>query len=151
MILSAEAERLEAAELSSARPDMGVVVLAHEPPHSYGMLLLAAGVTCIPWCAPVAAIIYGVYLASHGGCLFLPASGEIIERRDRRKDPVLTKREMDILERSCASMSPTEIATELSISVETVRDYTSRLRRKLMVPTARELTGLYLPPVLTLS
>ncbi len=151
VILDEAAERQDAAELRSTRPDVGVVVLAHQPPHSYGMLLLAAGMTCIPWSASAAAILSGVHLSAQGGCLFLAASGEMVERADRRKEPVLTKRETDILERSNIGMSPMEIATELRISVTTVRDYTARLRRKLKVPSTRELAELYIPPVLKLS
>ncbi len=148
VVLDEAAERQDAAGLRSARPDVGVVVLAHQPPHSYGMLLLAAGITCIPWSASAATIRSGVHLSAQGGCLFQAASGELVERADRRKKPVLTKRETDILERSNSGMSPIEIATELRISVTTVRDYTARLRRKLKVSSTRELAELYIPPAL---
>jgi DNA-binding NarL/FixJ family response regulator len=148
VILDETSERLEAVELRSARPEVGIVVLAYEPTYTYGMLMLAAGMTCLPWSAPGPAILHAVHFTAQGGCVFASQDGDRIERRDRRKDRVLTRREIDVLGRLSDGMSTAMIATELRISIETVRAYTTSLRRKLKVSSTRELTGLYIPPTL---
>ncbi len=147
VVLDEAAERLEAEVLRAAQPELGIVVQAHEPTYVYGLLLLAAGMTCLPQDASAAAVLRAVHLTAQKGCAFV-WEGHLIERRDRRNERVLTKREIDVLERMSTGMSPTAIAEELAISIATVRHYTTSLRRKLRISSLRELAGLYIPSML---
>ena len=151
VILDERAERHEAVGLRSARPDVGLLVLAHEPTYIYGVLLLAAGITCLSLPASATAILHAVHVTAQGGCVFVSPDEGLTERPDRRKDRLLTKRETDVLVRFSSGMSPAKIAIDLCISVETVRAYTTSLRHKLRLSSARDLVGLYIPSALTIG
>lgn len=138
-----------AARLRSTHPDAGIVVLAHQPTYSYGMFLLAAGATCLPWSVSAEALCDCVHLAAQGGCIYVSSDGDRVERG--RKGRIITCREMEVLERVRQGKSPGEIALELKIAPETVRTYEKRLQRKLKLSSTRDLVGIQIPPMLGLN
>jgi DNA-binding NarL/FixJ family response regulator len=119
----------------------GVIVLARDPTHSYGMVLLAAGVTCIACNASTGQILDSLHVACQGGCMFVSADGHRIEQPNRADVQILTKRENDVLAGLSHEKSHEEIAQHLSISVATVKKHTTRLLYKLGAPSKRELAG----------
>jgi DNA-binding NarL/FixJ family response regulator len=117
-----------------------IVVLAREPRHSFGMVLLTAGVACVAGNASVTDILATVHIAARGGCVFVSSDRRRIERPDHEQ-PTLTKRECQVLERLSEDVSYEEIARDLEISVATIKKYTSGLLRKLGASSKRELRG----------
>jgi DNA-binding NarL/FixJ family response regulator len=148
VFLDEEDEYVDAARLLSLRPAIALVVLAREPTPTYGMLLLAAGITCLSLRTSATAVLRAVHLAAGGGCSFVSSDEETVERPDRRKGRILSGREIQTLELVSEGRSPAEIALEWKISVETVRRHITHLRRKLKVPSKRDLIGIQIPPAL---
>jgi two-component system, NarL family, response regulator DevR len=132
-----------------ARRNVGMIVLEHRPPSGYGMLLIAAGVSCLPMSIAATEILRAVHLVARGGCVFCAESGEVVERDDRSSGTVLTRREIEVLELISTGSSDGEIALRLMISAETVRTHIANLRRKLRVPSRRHLVGAIIPTALT--
>jgi DNA-binding NarL/FixJ family response regulator len=151
VVLDELAEQTEAVKLRADCPEVGLVVLAREPPLHYGMLLLAAGMTCLPWSASAEAILRAVHLTAQGGCAFVSSESETVEHPDRRKGRILTQRQLQVLGHVSEGRSPAEIALALELSIETVRRHITHLRRKLKVPSTRSLVGIQIPPALQLS
>jgi DNA-binding NarL/FixJ family response regulator len=116
-------------------------VLARDPAHSYGMVLLAAGVTCVPCNASTGDILDALHVACQGGCMFVPANGHPTKQPDRANVQILTRRESEVLEDLSREKSHAEIAQHLSISAATVKKHTTRLLCKLGASSKRELAG----------
>jgi DNA-binding NarL/FixJ family response regulator len=128
---------------------VGIVVVAHNPPVIYGMLLLAAGLSCLSSNASAADILGAVRIAAQGGCVFLADGGDRFERHDRSKNGILTRREVEVLTLVNGGESDAKIALRLDISIETVRKHVANLRRKLKVSHRSALVGIQIPACLT--
>jgi DNA-binding NarL/FixJ family response regulator len=134
--------RLLAPSVLAIQAATGVVVLVRDPALSYGMALLAAGVTCVARNASTRDILDSLYVACRGGCMFVSANGHRIEQLNRANVQILTKREREVLEHISHERSHEEIARHLRISVATVKKHTTGLLGKLGASSKRELTGL---------
>ncbi len=96
-------------------------------------------------------ILAGIRAASEGGA---PLSQEISRlliqsfqeppKVEKRTIPGLTPREAQILERLAQGMAPKEVAYDLSLSYETVRDYLKGVYQKLHVRSRTEAVIKYL-------
>lgn len=150
VFLDTDDERSTSADLRARWPALGIAVLADDPERLYGMLLLAAGITYVPWSASADDIVRAVTLTAHGGCMFVSSEGHAIERANWRRTAFLTLRERQVLAGLSSGQSPTEIAADLAISVETARRHIAHLRRKLEARRRNELVGVRLPRVLRL-
>jgi two-component system nitrate/nitrite response regulator NarL len=128
--------------LSATQPTTGVVVLAREPLHCYGMVLLAAGATCVAQNARAADILAAVHAAASGSCMFVTVVGECVAWSGRGEPGMLTLREHQVLEGLSEKRSDEEIARGLMISPVTVRKHTARLLGKLGAASRRDLGGL---------
>ncbi len=128
--------------LWAIQPEIGVLVLAREPTLAYGMVLLAAGVSCVAGNASVGDILTSVHTAGQGGCTFVSTDGGRVERRDRKTEGILTQRESQVLEGLSESRSYVEIARDLEISVATVKKHTTSLLHKLRASSKRALVGM---------
>jgi DNA-binding NarL/FixJ family response regulator len=84
-----------------------------------------------------------VHLASRGLQL-MPIGGK--EGGGQVLDPLLTRREGDVLVLLRQGRSNAQIALALQIGVETVRSHARSIYRKLGVASRRELIGLPAPP-----
>lgn len=135
---SADQQEAHAAVASGA----GVVVLARQPRPSFGMFLLAAGMSCISAGALSADVQTTVLLTARGGCMFVGQGDFRATRPDRTIDPMLTKRESEVLEKLAIGQSYRTVADALGISVPTVRAHAVRLRQKLRAQEKGELVGL---------
>jgi DNA-binding NarL/FixJ family response regulator len=143
VILDEASHRSLSVCLRSARPTIGIVVLEREPSSPYGMVLLAAGVTCLAWSASVADVLTAVRFASQDGCVFVSGDDERVERHDWHRGPrLLTQRESQVLERLSEGESPGKIALDLEITAATVRKHIASLLSKLRAQSKRELLGL---------
>jgi DNA-binding NarL/FixJ family response regulator len=125
----------------SAPTVSAIVVLAREPTVLFGTLLLAAGVSCMDTASSEQSIVAGVRLAAQDACVFVSAAGTI-KRAARETEPLLTRREIDVLAELSCGNSTGEIALRLGISVETVRKHTRKVLEKLGAESKRELIGL---------
>jgi DNA-binding NarL/FixJ family response regulator len=123
----------------------GVLVFAHKPTPRYGMMLMAAGATCVARSCPPEEILAAVHLVALGVRVFTSADGQRIERRYPDVAPALTRRELEVLERLTKGRSHKQIAHELQIGVRTVHTYASNVCRKLGARTKRELIGMPMP------
>lgn len=128
--------------LMALQPAIGVVVLAREPTLTYGMVLLAAGVSCVAGSASAADVAMSVHTVGHGGCVFVSADSGRVERPDRDPQGILTKRESQVLGGLSGDKSYAEIALELKISVATVKKHTASLLRKLRASSKQALIGM---------
>jgi DNA-binding NarL/FixJ family response regulator len=96
-------------------------------------------------------IAAGIRQASEGGA---PLSQDIARlliqsfqepvKAEKKEIPGLTPRETQILERLAKGMAPKEVAHELSLSYETVRDYLKSVYQKLHVRSRTEAVLKYL-------
>jgi DNA-binding NarL/FixJ family response regulator len=146
-ILDETAERALGRRLRSMRPATGRLVFAHQPEHKYGMMLLAAGATCVARSAPPDEILAAVHLVAEDGRVFVTADGERIERRYPENAPALTPREIDVLKRLSEDKPHQQIAHELEIGLRTVHTHASQIFGKLGVRRRRELIGMPIPDV----
>lgn len=135
-------EKADPPRPSQLAPSIGIVVIAGEPTRPYGMLLSAAGVSCLQSDTSLANILAAVRLSARGGCIFLSGAGDRVERTDRSSGSILTAREIQVLALLSVDTSYAEIALKLSISPETAKKHTRSLLRKLKASSKRELRGL---------
>jgi DNA-binding NarL/FixJ family response regulator len=127
--------------LQAAQPGIGIVVLTHRPTRALGVQLLAAGATCLPDDAVVADVRAAVHLAAQGKRLCGPLADLPAQRDPHAGTDLLTRRELEVLERLRLKQPNAEIAHALGISIETVRTHAARVRRKLGVKSKWELAG----------
>lgn len=120
----------------------GVVVMAHAPTPPRGMVLLAAGVSCVAWSSSPKDLLGAVHLTTQGGCVFVADDGDRVVRRDRRKERIVTSREMQVLKRLAYGEGNSAIALRLNISRATVKKHVESLLTKLKAASKRELIGL---------
>ncbi|MFZ2114238.1 MAG: response regulator transcription factor [Solirubrobacteraceae bacterium] len=135
-------ESFALARLSSLQPSTAIIVLVDDPPHAYGMRVLASGATCIVWSASTADILGAIHLTAGGACVFIALDGGKVERRYPANASLLTPRETEVLELLSQGRSNPEIARVLHIGVETVRTHVANIRCKLNVQSKRELIGM---------
>jgi DNA-binding NarL/FixJ family response regulator len=120
----------------------GVMVVARQPTRSFGMLLLAAGVSCIDLEASESNIRAAVSLAAEGGCTFVSGNGAGVRQRRPGAPRVLTKREIQVLVGLSNDVQYSAIALELGISAETARKHARKLLDKLEAPRKKDVAGL---------
>ena len=122
-------------------PDIGLLVLAREPTPTYGRALVGCGVSCLDWDACSNDIHAAIYLAAHGGCMFV-SSADRVEYADWRENGLLTERQRVVLTHHLRDDSYEQIALELEISVSTVKKHTAVLCRRLKAASKRDLSKL---------
>lgn len=126
----------------SLDPSAGIVVLARDPTRPYGLVLSAAGISCVDSEMSVEDILAAVRLAAKGGCVFLSGAGSCDVRSERNTERILTSREIQVLTMLSVDMSYAAIALKLGISAETAKKHTRHLLQKLSASSKRELSGL---------
>jgi DNA-binding NarL/FixJ family response regulator len=131
--------------LRSAHPATGVMVLAHNPSHVYGMRLLASGATCLARSVSATELLAAIHLTAGGERVFVSSDGHRFERRYPDNASHLTPRETEVLAHLSRGRSNPEIAQALQISVDTVHTHVASIRRKLNVQSKRELIGMPIP------
>lgn len=141
-ILDETVEPFVLPRLRSLQPATGVIVLAHNPTHAYGMGLLTSGATCLVRSASSADILAAIHFTARGGRRFVALDGERTERQYPRNLCLLTARETEVLEHVSTGRSNPEIARTLQIGVETVNTHVARIRQKLTVQSKRDLIGI---------
>lgn len=122
-----------------------VLVLAYDPPPSYGTVLLALGISCVATNTGVSEFIEAVCIAAAGGRSFIPVAGDSIVCCSPNDIASLTPRERDVLNCLSGGLTHAETALALSISPETVSTHASRLRRKIGMQR-RSLVGILARP-----
>jgi len=128
-------------ELHQRLPDARILVLATRPSATECTQMLSFGATgCLSKETEARDIVSAIHLASRGMHV-LPrsaAAGGGIDQLGMDGNE-LTTREAEVLELLQDGRTNAEIATELSIGVETVRTHARNIYRKLGVPSRREL------------
>jgi DNA-binding NarL/FixJ family response regulator len=128
-------------ELHQRLPDARILVLATRPSATECTQMLSFGATgCLSKETEARDIVSAIHLASRGMHV-LPrsaAAGGGIDQLGMDGNEVTT-REAEVLELLQDGRTNAEIATELSIGVETVRTHARNIYRKLGVPSRREL------------
>jgi DNA-binding NarL/FixJ family response regulator len=118
-----------------------IVVLSREPMRAFGVLLLAAGMSCLDVASSEENVVALVRRAAEGRCSFVSAD-QCIELGTPAEVPLLTQREIDVLVGLSEGKASGEIALRLEISPHTVRKHTRKLVHKLMVQSKRDFAGL---------
>jgi DNA-binding NarL/FixJ family response regulator len=131
--------------LKAKRPAPGVLVLARDPSHLLGTMLLAEGTTCLAWNVSMDELTSAVYLAAQGGSVFVSAGGQRLQRPPRGRVQSLTERQSEVLEHLSKRRSDAAIALDMKISVATVRSHVREVLRKLNVRSRRDLAGVVVP------
>jgi DNA-binding NarL/FixJ family response regulator len=128
-------------ELHQRLPDARILVLATRPSATECTQMLSFGATgCLSKETEARDIVSAIHLGSRGMHV-LPrsaAAGGGIDQLGMEGNE-LTTREAEVLELLQDGRTNAEIATELSIGVETVRTHARNIYRKLGVPSRREL------------
>ena len=132
------------ARLKSQRRSPGIIVIADSPVHLFGMLLVQAGVTCLPRTSAPAQIHAAIRLAAQGKPRLFIGGGDFTPA-GRNSDPgLLTTRETQVFRHLSRGRSYAEIGRRLHISPETARKHTASICRKVQ-KTRLELIGMSLP------
>jgi DNA-binding NarL/FixJ family response regulator len=126
--------------LRAARPEIGVLVLASDPSETYGMALLASGLSCLDWDVSSADLIEALQITAAADCIF--AAGTHRVERGAAFGRLLTVREEAVLELLCEGNGDRLIARELGISPLTVKSHIGHIREKLLAPSKQDLRGL---------
>lgn len=122
--------------LHAEHPQTQLVVLASQPTALDCSQLLALGATaCLGKEVEARDVLNTIHLASRG--LHVLPYGEPVPANGGRD--VLTRREADVLDQLKLGRSNGEIASALSVSIETVRTHARSVFRKLGVHSRREL------------
>jgi DNA-binding NarL/FixJ family response regulator len=129
--------------IRSASPRTHVVVLSTHPPEQYAIRVLRAGASAYvmkqePWTEVVAAI----RKAHAGGRYITAALAEVLADsfgRGPKAKAELSDREMQVLEKISAGLSPAEIALQLNVSPKSVHTYRARLLEKLELRSTADL------------
>jgi two-component system response regulator NreC len=132
--------------LHERHPETRIVVLANRPTAAEANQLLSLGATaCISKETQGRDIINAIHLASRGMHV-LPRSASMMPTAANGFDvpgpELLTQREADVLELLQNARTNKEIATELSIGIETVRTHARNIYRKLGISSRRDLANL---------
>ena len=139
-------------QLSPHMPGTAFVVLTiHDDPEKVFGALRAGAHGYLLKTAKPSDIADGIRQASEGGA---PLSQDIARlliqtfkepvKAEKKEIPGLTPRESQILERLAKGMAPKEVAHDLSLSYETVRDYLKAVYQKLHVRSRTEAVIKYL-------
>jgi DNA-binding NarL/FixJ family response regulator len=132
--------------LRTARPAIGIVVLANHPTVAYAMRLMAGGASCLAKDVSAADILAAVHIVADGRRVFVDVDGHLVERGySATAAASLTPREREVLEYLARGQSHGEIAHALQLGVETIRTHFAHIRAKLGVRNKRELIGLTIP------
>lgn len=128
-----------------------VVLTIHDDPAKVFAALRAGANGYLLKSARPSDIAAGIRQASEGGA---PLSQDIARlliqsfkepvKAEKKEIPGLTPRESQILERLAKGMAPKEVAHDLSLSYETVRDYLKAVYQKLHVRSRTEAVIKYL-------
>lgn len=138
--------------LSPHMPSTAFVVLTvHDDPKKVFAALRSGAHGYMLKTARPAEIAAGIRQASEGGAplsqdiaRLLIQSFQEVPKPERKAMPGLTPRETQILERLAKGMAPKEVAHDLSLSYETVRDYLKAVYQKLHVRSRTEAVIKYL-------
>lgn len=135
----ADASRVEA--LRRDHPEARIVVLAERGLAGECAKLLALGVAaCLGKDTQRRDVITAIHLASRGMRLTPSVGAERRSGERSRPSDSLTPRESDVLDGLRQGRSNAEIASELQVSVETVRTHARRIYTKLGVSSRRDLS-----------
>jgi two-component system NarL family response regulator len=135
------ASPVEVQTLSQRLPEARIVVLANRPTAAECTQMLSFGATgCLSKETEARDVVNAIHLASRGMHV-LPRSAAAGGGVDRfgREGVELTAREAEVLELLQDGCTNSEIASALSIGIETVRTHARSIYRKLGVPSRREL------------
>ena len=129
-----------------------IVLTIHDDPNQVFAALRAGAHGYMLKSARPAEIAVGIRQASEGGAplsqdiarLLIQSFQEPAKPAEKKEMPGLTPREGQILERLAKGMAPKEVAHDLSLSYETVRDYLKAVYQKLHVRSRTEAVIKYL-------
>jgi DNA-binding NarL/FixJ family response regulator len=128
-------------ELSVAHPGTHLVLFAEDVAAAERAQLLAFGASaCLSWSTQARDVHNAIHLASRGMQVTPLASAAPAGAPER--EPLLTRREGDVLRLLRQGRANGEIALELHIGVETVRTHARHIYRKLGVGSRRALLAL---------
>lgn len=128
-------------ELSVRHPHTRLVALADVPTGAESAQLLAFGASaCLAKDTQARDVRNAIHLAARGLQLTPRGAGGA-----RRAEPLLTRREGDVLLLLRQGRSNAQIALALQIGVETVRTHARSIYRKLGISSRRDLTALPVP------
>jgi len=133
-------------DIRKSRPDFPVLVLSMHPESELAPRLLKAGASGYMTKESAPAELVGAIRKIHGGGRYVtPALAEKLASdlsSSRRGDPheSLSDREYQVLCMLAAGKSPGDIASDLSLSVKTIRTYRDRVMEKIGAKNDVELT-----------
>lgn len=133
--------------IRSEFPALGVIMLSVYPESQFAVRAIRAGANAYlnKGCSPE--ILFAALLrVGSGGVYITPEIAELLAqnvRHDNQPAPheLLSNREFQVLQLLVQGHSVTEIAQQLSLSVNTISTYRSRLFEKLEVHSVVELLG----------
>jgi DNA-binding NarL/FixJ family response regulator len=135
-----------AVSLRSLNPDLGVVVLMHDPAPGDAPRLFASGVTtCLSTDTAPFAVRSAIRFAAEGKKVFARAAGTTNGASREANVASLTPREREVLELIVIGSRRAEIALALRITEHTVASHMQKVFRKMEVSGRDELVGCEFP------
>jgi DNA-binding NarL/FixJ family response regulator len=128
--------------LKAGRPAPAVLIFAQDPPLLSRTMLQAAGVTCLARSASTEEIVRTVHRAGQAGRVSASENRRLLQQGLISKTGLLTPRERRVLQCLVEGQTHSKMAGDLHTAIETARSHTASIRRKLGVPSNRELIGL---------
>ena len=127
------------------QPDLPVLVLSIHPEDQYALRCLRAGAAgYLTKDSAPEQLVSAIRQVATGGSYISSHLGELLAQRvhqpiDRPRYETLSDREFQVMSLMGAGGTPTEIASDLSLSVKTISTYRSRILSKLDLKTSAEI------------
>ncbi|GAB7126518.1 response regulator [Amantichitinum ursilacus] len=133
-------------DLQHIRPELAVLILSGYAQEQYALNLIRAG--CRGYLSKDSApeeIIKAIRTICNGRRYLSPEladllASELTRPSDKRMHETLSEREFQVFYKLASGKSPTEIASELFLSVKTVSTYRARVLEKMNLRTNADLT-----------
>lgn len=133
------------AELLSRSPDTKVLVFTGWPDERSFREVMATGATgFLDKAAPFEDLLDGIRRVSRGEVVVASRFLPVLTRRAIRPDDELSRRELEVLQLLAEGRTTAEVADELALSVNTVRNHVTRILAKLEVRSRLEAVNVAL-------
>ena len=132
--------------IRQTKPRLPVLILSGYPEEHYAINLLRAGAHgYVPKDAAADTLVHAIRIVARGKKYLSETAADLISaelRRssDRKLHETLSEREFQVFRKLAEGHTPTQIATELALSVKTVSTYRTRILEKMGLKTNADLT-----------
>ncbi|MDB6023842.1 MAG: Response regulator, LuxR family [Verrucomicrobiales bacterium] len=132
-------------EIRAARPKLPILILSVQPEDQYAIPVLKAGASgYLTKDSASAELVNAFKKVASGGKYVSPSIAEklassLTDARDKAPHELLSVREFQVMRLLSSGKTPSQIASELKLSVQAVSTYRSRILQKLKITNNADL------------